>query len=1025
MGVFVNMLRRTKGILTMLRTAANTITRPDLLNPVPDFIPADVIKEVIDSIIRKQFEIFRGLLRNFPLLLNYPLNADKQTPLILATIHGARIISEFLIDVGADSSHIDEKNLAVLDYANFHEADHLIEKIGIQTTLNPHFTNLIAAINNSLQEEAITVLKQEILEMTRVFLQNYLNESSSDAPFARQIDLLYTAQGIYEAVATTRANDVIITNLREFFALREHVLRGDEHDYFFNQTLANRLSVAVAKIIAPTVTPLNFLLRNALTADRRKSWASGLNDTLENSHDFFRNRDDEIHDYYSILDKAKGLLILSDNNPEHIWLCLDEKNISQEAVGRSVYKPLSRTDLEIVKQRSKSFKKLVERTEAVHFYIQSKPALYNGSIIVKLNELRHSLLLGDKSAKAAELLKELSLNPEQYKAYRGTEKLAGGLAHMGVYQFWCWWQQLGNPYEKTLNLKDRRESGLQKRIRAVSSVINKGEINERKISLNDIFCMLWQSPDPDYMLQGVDSLNITLCAELNGSHLETILNDPVAKKQLLELCKEEQWQISHEDIADFETAIIEELTQPATSFNLPSVFKEITPYVIQLDEKTRSTLDYQLFDNITPEIFSPLCSANDLLLLQNIDPNELPLFFSLIFQHPELIDINPKLSLFTAIMYHTYDEPGNAFFGALTKNINKENFINAAINIMERAFELAMPDYIIALFNLGFSAPQLCKAFLNDAVLSENTETGKKVLSECDSIVNQNIFLVEKKSVGQWRFLLAYWFEQGNDKISETIYSELFSYILDNKNWKLMWECLAVIEPKNIAVIDIFVQTLVATDQLLEISTWRQRASSSEANIYRHAISRFWETAITKKGMLTQTSIRIFTHENFPEVKNILLSANTPQAWENVKEYVKDRVWGSFDDAFVNTLLLRALKFDPRLANDLVLTLMPLFEMRSTPEQKPLVKKLLRYCKTRQKEQTDSGYHRFSLWGRWKGMHEKVKLSAAIKAILTTRCEVQLTPDEKTALNDSRLGWIMYWNNGKIPNVAARPMLGR
>jgi hypothetical protein len=158
-------------------------------------------------------------------------------------------------------------------------------------------------------------------------------------------------------------------------------------------------------------------------------------------------------------------------------------------------------------------------------------------------------------------------------------------------------------------------------------------------------------------------------------------------------------------------------------------------------------------------------------------------------------------------------------------------------------------------------------------------------------------------------------------------------------------------------------------------------------------------------------AIRIFNHSQYAELQATLLQARSDTAWVTIVKYVTDLSWVEFNDDFVIKLFKNALAYNVYTAVEIMLHLQKLFIIGAPAGEKPMIEKLINYCKQRLKEKTPSGYFWYSLWGWHQGMDEKVKLTAAMKMIISTRGEpITLFPKEAQALQNSRLGFLVMMN---------------
>jgi hypothetical protein len=320
----------------------------------------------------------------------------------------------------------------------------------------------------------------------------------------------------------------------------------------------------------------------------------------------------------------------------------------------------------------------------------------------------------------------------------------------------------------------------------------------------------------------------------------------------------------------------------------------------------------------------------------------------LIYRNPELIPCHSKLSLFTAIVFQHHNKPDDPFFIEFNKHCCLKHFVNKATQIIDQVFHPNMQ---------GETPP--------------------------------------------WIMTLM--------TLSADFYNALLLTLADKESWEQVWKLLDIDLPAATVMDELLLKTL-HQNEIEAFAHFRFRACETNGVAYRDAIVNYWKKAIQQPELLIPRTTWI-THMDFPELVDLFLQAGTKAQWNSVLIYVKSMHWVYFSEELTVNLFKNSLNFNVYVAAELLELLKPRFSYRSSPQDKPLVLALLDYCEKRLSEKTSSGYFWYSLWGRFQGMNEQIKLSAGIKKILSLRCDsIEFTDKEDQALNNGRLGRIVWWN---------------
>lgn len=476
-------------------------TSSSLFNPVnivENFETNTKIKALKEAIERQSIQSIKAILRQSHALVNQPLNDEGQTAIILAlkVDNMNPSIITLLLKLGADKHCIDKNNLSPQDYASFTGNKELYDllnnkKIKIKTnqvspyslikSLENYIQNYISQDNNHIHHDSLRlkILNQALTQISKIELEQYDS--------AKLLDLYLTINSVF--IICRRRSD-LEKAIVEFLALREHVLRGDSHDYCYTLSLANQFCCQLVEIVFPDEPfPLNILLRNAKTQGRNEPWQnlSTLDSDLESPGSFFKTESNQIHLYSYIVERAVANLKRGYINPTQVWFGTDPQNLNA----------LVATDLNILKQRSKTLAMLIEYTEVINFD--------SNNVFLRFSNLRQGFLHGDRF-------------------HFGEEFLAGDSAHIAIAEFSDWWNglsktEIGRKFQnQIINLDDPLA-------RIIADVTTDGEY----------------------------------CVELTGQHLEERLSKPAIQRGLQKLSNNNALLLSHQELDHMKDEILREL----------------------------------------------------------------------------------------------------------------------------------------------------------------------------------------------------------------------------------------------------------------------------------------------------------------------------------------------------------------------------------------------------------------------------------------------------------------------------------
>lgn len=306
---------------------------------------------------------------------------------------------------------------------------------------NYQYSNVYQASTNSFEGKPFGKQFQALQNRIHSFLQ--MNNDKLSAEILNQalyqlssinsvpqsegqlLDLYLTINSVYKICADRRH---LQNTIKEFFATRENYLSGDSNDYCYTQSLANQFCYKLAKLVFPNKPLMNVLLDNALTKNRQRPWqdVTTLESDIESPSCFFRTRDNSIHLYEAVVNRALSNLGRGQVKLNQIWFGTDEKNL----------KPLNQEERNILKQRSSVLKQVVDYTERLENQ--------TGTICKHFDDLRSGLVAGDED-------------------HEGETNAAGTKAYIAVSNFYDWWNDLS---------KSRKGQEIQLQIRKIPELVN-------------------------------------------------------------------------------------------------------------------------------------------------------------------------------------------------------------------------------------------------------------------------------------------------------------------------------------------------------------------------------------------------------------------------------------------------------------------------------------------------------------------------------------------------------------------------
>lgn len=260
-------------------------------------------------------------------------------------------------------------------YYNYHQPAMTYNSVSTSSS-SPIVTllqNLQTRISNDIQQHSHDRQRSEILNQALAYIGN-LNTEIREENFL--LDLYLTINSVFNICTTTKTN--LSSAIKDFFSKREDLLRGDSHDYFYRQSLANQFCISLAKIVFPNKSPINVLLNDALTKNRREPWqdVTTLESDIDSVATCFRTTTNCIHMYEPIVEQAIAILKRGYFESHEIWRGTDVKNLNS----------LTRDDLYILKQRTPTLGQLINHVE--HLGTEA------GFITKKFAELRKGLKAG-------------------------------------------------------------------------------------------------------------------------------------------------------------------------------------------------------------------------------------------------------------------------------------------------------------------------------------------------------------------------------------------------------------------------------------------------------------------------------------------------------------------------------------------------------------------------------------------------------------------------------------------------------
>lgn len=330
-------------------------------------------QKIIEAIKAKNLHAIESIIEQYPFLAHTAINPDEQTALILAAESNSEPIVSYFLKKGANIYQIDKKGLAAIDYAAFQKNTALCQLLlNVQKLKEDTILSLIQDLSSKISTYLLKQFvednnHQHICKAILAKLLEYLAKSVEEQHFPEKIiDLYCVANSIFYLVLQSKEKTDLINKIITFFRLRENVLRGDAHDYCFNNILANQLCIWLAKYLFPDRSPFTILYHDTLTKKRNNPWQNPYTlaeELPDNSQEFFRNHQNEIQLYEAILERAISELKAGAIDIKKIWLSTDIKQISTEEKREDF--ALRLEDLNILRQRSPALQRLVNYTESL------------------------------------------------------------------------------------------------------------------------------------------------------------------------------------------------------------------------------------------------------------------------------------------------------------------------------------------------------------------------------------------------------------------------------------------------------------------------------------------------------------------------------------------------------------------------------------------------------------------------------------------------------------------------------------
>lgn len=489
------------------------------------------------------------LFSQHPALINYPINEEGNTALILAAKNkSSTAMLQFLIKNGAIIDYIDYTDKTAIQYIG---NDKKYQNLSALLTGQKTNTDFLLKANIKLKDEIIAFLNTEYKnESGRKILNTALDELKDGTDQFRPgylLDLYSTISHVFSYVRSCKDDNDLKKESKEFFLKREKLLCGDGQDYCFApNSLVNQFCEKIARIMEPSVPPLNTLLHATITEDRDKQWVNIYTNEnkLENPYEVFRTPSNHLHLYNGLAEQAIANLELQKTND--IWQGTDAKHGSKTAL-------LTSDEMLAVKQRTPTLKVLVEYTERLSKQSESSKS----SIFERLSHLRGKLLLA------------------QTKDHGGTgsELQAGAEGYIAVAEFADWWNQLNDTTKQKIHTIDNNGLG-----KVLDIILDPGNAAQRGA--------------------------VRYCIFLKGQDLEKIIAKQAVMKSLNEIDKTIDVRVAPAKLDYWKNQINRELEAKdySPTFNIPSLFDSLSQShdFIDFCEKNNFIVDYNVLLQLLP-----------------------------------------------------------------------------------------------------------------------------------------------------------------------------------------------------------------------------------------------------------------------------------------------------------------------------------------------------------------------------------------------------------------------------------------
>lgn len=296
------------------------------------------------------------------------------------------------------------------------------------------------------EDSLLDKLKKQIFDKALNIL-----EAQNESNTSQLLDLYFTIHTVIKICKEEHNPDNFQYKVADFFKVREHLLRGDSHDYCYAPTsAANIFCSQLAHIIFPRQSINNVLLSDTLK--RNKPWVhpdDWKNTNLPAVNEWFRTPNNRVHLYAGVVQQAIVNLYMQCEKLSDVWFGTDNASPDNTTLDKTDNKDsnsLTSWDLRILKQRSPTLKMLIEYTEFLQIHNEGHPSIYS-----HLNELRLALNKGQKKN-------------NKNKESTGTEEEAGSEVNIAVAKFAEWWNGLkviegGREIRRKLAAIRRRDNG--------------------------------------------------------------------------------------------------------------------------------------------------------------------------------------------------------------------------------------------------------------------------------------------------------------------------------------------------------------------------------------------------------------------------------------------------------------------------------------------------------------------------------------------------------------------------------------